>query len=186
MKFEEAYYFKILLINGFCNEYDEWLDKHLKSETPLSDITLNLALCGSDTEKIIHCLHNYCSGQDFDESFVCEKLRLFLKSAYNSNRFSKEETIYYMAHFADAHGDPGDSDIQLWDNMFYMDYYHSLAKDGILSWESFDFAFNSYLNDGTPIDSEKMWDSQKLSPKQTKVKPKTIKYILKILKGKKL
>lgn len=181
MKFEDAYYFKILIMNGFCDEYDEWLDEHLKTENPLSDIVLNLSLCGSDTNEIISCLHNYCAGQDFDESRACEKLRFFLKSAYNSNRFSKEETIYYMAHFADAHGDPGDADIQLWDNMFYMDYYYSLAKDGVLSWESFDAAFDSYINNGTPIDSEKIWQNQKTLPEQTKPKLKTVKYLLGIL-----
>ena len=50
-------------------------------------------------------------------------------------------------------GDPGDFDINLWGSMYYLDYYYSLAEDGIISWESFDFAFFSYLDNGTPVDS---------------------------------
>lgn len=42
--------------------------------------------------------------------------------------------------------------------MYYLDDYYSMAKDGIISWESFDFAFNSYLDNGTPIDSNLIWE----------------------------
>ena len=41
--------------------------------------------------------------------------------------------------------------------MYYLDDFHSLAKDGIISWESFDFAFFSYLDNGTPVDSKLVW-----------------------------
>ena len=43
-------------------------------------------------------------------------------------------------------------------SMYYLDEYHSLAKDGIISWERFDFAFFSYLDNGTPVDSNLIWN----------------------------
>lgn len=158
MKREEAYYFKILLMTGFSDGYDEWLNGYLEAEEPLSDIVLALSLCGSDVNKTISCLHNYCARHKLDESIVCDKLRLFLKQAYHSGRFGKEKTSSYMYRFALNHCDPGDFKMGLWGNMFYMDDYYSLAKDGIIPWESFDLAFHSYLDDGVPIDSELIWN----------------------------
>ncbi|MBQ9798184.1 MAG: hypothetical protein IJW50_10760, partial [Clostridia bacterium] len=45
-----------------------------------------------------------------------------------------------------------------WGSMYYLDDYYSLAEDGIISWESFDFAFFSYLDNGTPVDSNLIWN----------------------------
>ena len=165
MNREDAYYYKILLMSGLYDGYDEWLDGYLNTENPLSDIVLNLSLCGSDINKTISCLHHYCGERDFDEKFVCEKLRLFLKNGYHTGRFSKEEVVSYMYRFANAHGDPGDFEIALWDSMYYMDDYHSLAKDGIISWKRFDFAFLSFLNNGTPVDSDQLWNRSARKPK---------------------
>lgn len=155
---EDAYYYKILLMSGLSDGYDEWLDGYLNNEDPLSEIVLNLSLCGSDVNKTISCLHNYCANQALDEKLVCEKLRLFLKAAYHSGRFSKKEIISYMYCFANSHGDPGDFETAIWDSMYYMDYYHSLVEDGIILPEHFDSAFLSFLNNGTPLDANKLWN----------------------------
>ena len=152
-------------MSGFSEGYDEWLNGFLETEDSLSDVVLSLSLCGSDVNETISCLQNYCGEQDFDEKHVCEKLRLFLKDGYYSGRFSKEETVAYMYRFASSHGDPGGFEMDIWGVMFYMDYYHSLAKDGLISWDRFDSAFLSYLNDGSPLDIEKLWDRQQKVPR---------------------
>ena len=157
MKREDAFYYKNLLMLGFSDGYDEWLNYYLELEDPLSDIVLELSCCGSDVNKTISILHNYCTEQPFDESATCNKLRLFFKEAYYSNRMSKEEISSTLYRLALNVGDPGDFDIGLWGSMYYLDDYHSLAKEGIISWESFDFAFFSYLNNGTPLDSNLIW-----------------------------
>lgn len=167
LKYEDAYYFKILLMSGFNDGYDEWLDGYLEAENPLSDIVLDLSSCGSNLNKTISCLHNYCMEHDFDERDVCDKLRLFLKEAYYSNRMSKEEVVSSMYRFAVNHGDPGDFELDLWGDMFYMDDYYSLAKDGIISCERFDFAFHRYLDDGTHVDKELIWNETKQSSTQS-------------------
>lgn len=155
---EDACYFKILLSSGLSDGYDEWLDLYLNKEDPLSDIVLNLALCGSDVNKTISCLYIFCAEKAFDEKLVCEKLRLFLKDAYHTGRFSKEEVLSYMYRFAAAQGDPGDFEIAAWDSMYYFDYYHSLVEEGLILKERFDAAFFSFLDDGIPLDSDKLWN----------------------------
>ena len=160
MKREDAFYYMNLLLLGFCDGYDDWLNYYLETESPLSDIVLELSLCGSDVNKTVSLLHNYCAEQKFDEIDSHDKLRLFFKDAYHSNRMSKEEVVSTMYRLSLNIGDPGDFDIKLWGSMYYLDYYFSLAEDGIIPRENFDFAFFSYLDNGTPIDTELIWKKQ--------------------------
>ena len=161
---EDAYYYKILLMAGIEDGYDQWLDGFLENEDPLSDIVLNLSLCGSDVNATITCLHNFCAEETLDERAVVEKLRLFLKEAYHTGRMTKEETVSYMYSFAICHGDSEDFDPKIWDDMYYLDDYYALAEEGIISWENFDAQFLAYLNDGIPLDGDKMWNNQKKRP----------------------
>lgn len=159
MKREDAFYYMNLLLLGFSDGYDEWLESYLKTDEPMSDLVIDLYFCGSDVEKTISLLHNYCIEQEFDKSVVSDKFRLFFKDAYYSGRMNKDEVVSAMYKLVGNIGDPGDYnfDYDLWGDMYYFDDYYSLAKDGIISWESFDFAFHSYLDNGTPIDSNLIW-----------------------------
>lgn len=161
MKREDAFYHKIMLMTGLDDGYDEWLSYYLKSENPLSKVALELACCGSDINKTISVLDNFCMEQPFDEAVVCDRLRAYFKNAYYTNRMSKEEISATMHRLALNVGDPGDFDIHLWGSMYYMDYYYSLAKDGMISWKNFDFAFCSYLDNGIPVDSNRIWNTRK-------------------------
>jgi len=161
LKREEAFYYKNLLLSGFSDGYDEWLNNYLETEEPLSDVVLELSLCGSDVEKTISVLHNFCAEQEFDEAAVSDNLRLFFKGAYYSGRMGKEEVINNMYQLAENIGDPGSFDSALWGSMYYLKYYHSLAKEGVILMERFDFAFYSYLDNGIPIDTELIWGRKK-------------------------
>ena len=176
MKREDAFYYKNLLLLGFSDGYDEWLNYYLEKESPLSDIVLELSLCGSDVNKTISLLHNYCAEQNFDKAVSHDKLRLFFKNAYYSNRMSKEEVLSTMYRLSLNIGDPGDFDIKLWGSMYYLDYYYGLALDGVIPMENFDFAFFSYLDNGTPLDSDLIWR------KSMKKKPSLLDKIKSILK----
>ena len=163
MKREDAFYHKILLMTGLDDGYDEWLNYYLESEDPLSDIVLELACCGSDVNKTISTLHSYCAEQPFDVADVCDRVRMFYHKAYYSKQMSKEEVISSMYHLARNVGDPADSafDEHLWGSMYYLDYYHDLVKDGLISLEDFDFAFFSYLDNGIPVDTNRIWGNGK-------------------------
>ena len=163
LKREDAFYHKLLLMSGLDDGYDKWLNHYLESENPLSNIVLELACCGSDINRTISVLHNFCAEQPFDETAVCHRIRLFYKNAYYSNRMSKEEIVSSMYHLVNNIGDPGDADldVHLWGDMYYLDDYHNLATDGLISMENFDFAFFSYLNNGIPVDSNRIWNHNK-------------------------
>lgn len=150
MNYNEAYYFKILLTNGISEGYDQWLNSYLETEQPLSDIVLNL--CGADANQTITYLHNY-SVNKFDQETVCGLLREYLKREYDAKKLSMEEVCALMYRFSITHGDPCDYDFDedVWGDMFYIDEYYSLAKEGVISMEKFEKAFNSYLNHGISL-----------------------------------
>ena len=158
MKREDAFFHKLMLMTGLDDDYDKWLNCYLESENPLSDVVLELACCGADVNKTISVLHNFCGEQSFDEAVVCDRVRTYFKDAYYKKRMSKEEISSAMYRLALNVGDPGDFNIHLWGSMYYLDEYYSLAKDGIISWERFDFAFFSYLDNGIPVDFDRIWN----------------------------
>lgn len=161
MNREDAYYYKILLMNGIYDDYDNWLYSYLTTEEPLSDIVLELGWCGSDINKTISCLHNFCLEQPFNERIVCDKLRTFLKESYNKNLYTIEEICTLMYNFVLAHGDPIDLDMSIWGDMFYLDDYWLNTKDGLCSKEKLEDAVLSYLNEGTPVDYNSLWNIRK-------------------------
>ena len=161
MNREDAFYYENLLVIGFSDEYDKWLKSLLETENPLSGITLDLANCGAEKNKTISVLRQYRLEQPIDEKNVCRRLRLFLKTSYDSGQMEKGQVVSAMYTIASHIGDPGDFNIEIWGDMFYFDDYYSLAKEGILAWEGFDKAFFAYLNDGISLDSEKIWGYNK-------------------------
>ena len=166
MKREDAFYHKILLMTGLNDGYDEWLNYYLETENPLSDVVLELACCDSDVNKIISVLHNFCTEQPFDVAAVCDRVRLFFKNAYHANKMDKKEIVSTMYRLTLSVGDPGDFDIDLWGSMAYLSEYYSLTEEGMISWERFDFAFFSYLDNGTPLDSDLLWNANAKWSKQ--------------------
>ena len=147
---EEACYYKILLSNGITDGYSQWLNEHLESEDPLSDIVLNLSFCESNTDETIRYLHNYCAEEKFDEKAVCTMLREFLKKTYYEKRFSMEEVCSLMYGFSQTVDDPGGFD-NIWLDMFSMKAIYEESADGYLSMNDFVKAFHSYLDNGESI-----------------------------------
>lgn len=161
LKREDAFYHKLMLMTGLDDGYDKWLNYYLEAENPLSNIVLELACCGSDVNKTISVLHNFCAEQPFDEVAVSNRVRLYFKNAYHANKMSKEEIVSTMYRLVLNVGDPGDFHTHIWGSMYYLEDYYSLAKDWVISWECFDFAFFSYLDNGVPVDSYRIWDYNK-------------------------
>ncbi len=159
---EEAFYYKVLLSCGIYDGYSDWLNYHLESEEPLSDIVLKLSFCGSNNNETIGLLHNYCLKNGFDGKNVCAKLRLFLKDAFYSGRMSKEVVISKMYLFAEnVEETTFELDMNVWGDMFYMNEYYSFVLEKVLSEKMFDSAFFEYLNNGTPIVFSSLFSSAK-------------------------
>ncbi len=55
LKREDAYYYMNLLLLGFSDGYDEWLESYLKTDEPMSDLVIDLYFSGSDVKKLYLC-----------------------------------------------------------------------------------------------------------------------------------
>ena len=164
MKIEDAYYHLLLLKAGLDDGYDAWLDEYLDREDPLSDIVLDLALCGSDLNKTISCLNSYCgSHPELDERKLRERLRLFLKSLFHTGRMNQRAVAEAMYSIAYAHGAPWDLESEIWGDFYDLEDYLSLVEDGIASRELFDAMFQRFLDDGIPLDGTVWLPPQKPS-----------------------
>ncbi len=156
---EDAFYYECLLAIGYPGEYGEWLDSALESGPPFSDITLELVDCRQNVNSIISVLREYRSDQLPDEEIVLDKLRQFLKKAYHSGQMTKDEVVSSMLALVSHAAALGPINWDLWGSMdTFIDYY-DLAKDGILAWDTVDSALFDFLDNGIPLDSEKIWGS---------------------------
>lgn len=153
-------YEKLLLIAGFTDSYDTWLDGYLEAEDPLSDVVLDLTECGSDIPRVISVLHNYCIGRDGDENAVAEKLRRFLYDEYKAGRITVAECINELNGFAENSGNMYSSP---WSSMSYV------ADMADYLYECYDFvdeakfaeALEDYLANGTDM---KFGDIMRMTP----------------------
>ena len=160
---EDAFYYKHLLILGITDGYYEWLDDCLKTEEPLSDITLELSYCGSDVNKAISLLHQFCSEHPIDDSVAYKKFMSFFKEEYDSGRMSKKEISVTLHRLVSDMGGPYDLDYSLWGELYNLDEYYSLAEEDIISFENYDSIFFSLLND-IPIEPNAVWNNYKPKP----------------------
>lgn len=158
MEREDAFYHKLLIMSCLDDGYDEWLNRYLVAENPLSDIVLELAYCGSDVNKTISILHHFCAEGQFDMAAVGNRIRQFFRRAYDAKELSKEEILTAMQRTVANAGNQNDLfRIPVWESMDILADYYQLAQEGIITWERFDFAFFSYLNNGTLVDSNLIW-----------------------------
>ena len=93
MTFEYAAYFKLLLLCGYNDELQKYIDTALIEQNPISDIVLELSTSSSDDKKMLSALNEYLlqvkdTGIDYDKT-VFELVMSFLKIKYI------EEPLYY-------------------------------------------------------------------------------------------
>lgn len=163
---EEAYYHRILLSCGFDSEYDEWLESLLEEE-PLSDLALDLVYCGSDNKRVIGCLENYCRDAVLDAEKVCDLLRGFLRDRYYSDKISIGELAKTMRLFANSY-EFGDHVLDLHSgmhSMYFMWDYYDLTDIGIIKPEEYEKAILAFINDGTHVNYEALWNKGEVRTK---------------------
>ncbi|MBO5111176.1 MAG: hypothetical protein J6D21_10745 [Clostridia bacterium] len=151
---EEAYYRQILLMSGFADFYDAWLDSLLIEEDPLSDVVLRLSECGGDQNQIVSALHSYCQSGSVDEWAVHESLRLFLKQAYGAGEMTRAEVASAMYRFSVNHHAVTGHD---WEDMNRLSDYYSLAPHRADGLSCFDAVFLPFLNDDISLE-DKFWN----------------------------
>lgn len=148
MTYEYAAYFRLLLLCGYNDELQQYVDKALVEEEPLSDVVLELALTGADDRKKLSVLNEYLrqtddSDIDYDNA-VFDYVMSFLKRKYIDESMSLEAVTELMYRFAIYtkrwHDEP-------WYTMDTMSGVLSEVRDGCVSIEVYRRRFEKFIND---------------------------------------
>ena len=146
---EDAYYERIMLLCGYWDNYDEWLDFYLKTENPLSNILLELLDCHGDIKEIEHRLNLYCLESPFDEESVYVRLRSYLRDGYKNKTLTEDDVMSALFRFSQKI--PG-CDFQ--DQCGCLSDYYDLAENGILDMKKVVVELNRWLDHGGRVNTE--------------------------------
>lgn len=152
---EDAYYERILLLCGFWEQYDQWLDFYLETEEPLSDIVLELLDCRGDMKEVEYRLNLYCLEKPFDEESVYTRLREYLWDRYSKNVFTKDDVMVALFRFS------RNIPCCLFSNQcLTLSNYYLLVEEGIVDAERFDRVLIRYLRSGEDFDMAEFWNER--------------------------
>lgn len=148
MTYEYAAYLRLLLLCGYNDELQRYVDIALVEEDPLSDVVLELSLTGTDDRNKLSVLNEYLrqtndSDIDYDNT-VFGYVISFLKSKYFDEAKPLEEVTELMDRLAMYTGRWID---EPWFTMGVMPYLFDAVKAGCLSIEEYRQRFEQFLND---------------------------------------
>lgn len=143
----EITYLKILLILGYPEPLDLWLDERLQAENPLSELVLSLSFCRSDRNKSLSALNEYLSDKEIDEEKLAAKFRNLVLAAYEKDEEQLEELLNFMytvsIHVPTPHK-------VCWFAFGYLGEYYEEIRTGYWQYSLSDFkkAFRQWLISG--------------------------------------
>lgn len=148
MTFEQAIYYKYLLICGFSDELNQHINNCLNNENPISDIIINLSTCGYDSKKILAVLNEFIlrvpeEQIDYDKVFTL--VLEFLRTQYVEEKLSIQKLTDLMYQISIS---TEKSIKNPWWTMNILGDLYSEAKAGCITMESFMDAFESFINEG--------------------------------------
>lgn len=103
MTYEYAIYFKLLLLCGYKDEMEQFLDTALVEQDPLSYVVLELVTNGSDDKKTLFILNEYiwqAQDSDIDYEAVFKLVMAFLKRRYVEDAMSIQDITALMKRIA--------------------------------------------------------------------------------------
>ena len=153
VSFEEARYWEMLLQVGLDEDYDAWLDRRLEEEEPLSDLVTELAFCRSDRVETLHCLHEHTNHRFVDEEKLFTLVWQYLHDLYVSGRMERAALVNNMYALAEASGNIHE---EPWLSMDVLGLLYDEAKDGYVTVESVDRAFEAFIMERKPVTWEQI------------------------------
>lgn len=150
MTYEYAVYFKLLLLCGYKDELQQYIDDALAEQDPLSDIVIALSAAGSDDKKVLSVLNEYLlqvkdSDIDYDVT-VFDYVMSFLKRRYIEDAMPMKditELMYRLALHTERYWD------EPWYTMHRMEDLFDEAEIGYIDKEDYQRKFEAFINDRT-------------------------------------
>ncbi len=151
MTYEYAAYLRLLLLCGYREELDGYIDNALMTQSSLSDLTLALLSSRSDDKNTLSVLNAYLmDGSDTDidyDNTVFDLILAFLQKKYRTKALSMKavtELMHRIALYAERRNEP-------WYSMYSMNGLYEETETDYLDKASFLQAFEQFLNHKVPI-----------------------------------
>lgn len=144
---EYAVYFKLLLLCGYKDDMEQFLDAALVEQNILSDIVLELSLTGSDDKKRLSILNEYIwQVQDFDIDYeaVFKLVMAFLRRRYVEDAMPIKDIANLMeriALYTERYFD------EPWQTMYLLGTLFDEAEEGYIDNADYRRKFDAFLND---------------------------------------
>lgn len=150
MTYEYAVYFKLLLLCGYRDELQQYIDHALAEQDPLSDIIITLSTTGDDENNILSVLNEYLlqvkdSDIDYDGT-VFDLVMTFLRKKYSDKSLPMKpmtELMYRLAISTERYlNEP-------WSTMYLMGDLYDEAKAGYIDKSDYLRKYESFINNKT-------------------------------------
>ena len=150
MTYEYAVFYRLLLLCGYKDELQQYIDDALVDQDPLSNIVLELSTTGSDDKKMLSVLNEYLlqvkdSDIDYDVT-VFDYVMSFLKRKYVKDAMPMKditELMYRLALYTERYPD------EPWYSMYLMSDLFNDAEAGYIDKENYQRKFEAFINDRT-------------------------------------
>lgn len=151
MTYEQAAYFKLLLLSGYTDELQRHIDSALLEQVTPSNIILELSTLGLDNKKTLSVLNDYLrqgnSNIDWDKK-VFDMVISFLKNAYEHDNISMKKITDLMYQFA-VHSERYFN--EPWQTMYYMGDLFDEAEAGYIDKADFQQNFERFIKSNTQL-----------------------------------
>lgn len=155
--YEEAYFYKLLLENGFVGEVDQWIDNIAVNNDTLEGINLDLVSALGDSNKIISSLHNYLLDKKIDDKSVCERLRLFIKDKVDNDKISILEAANILYYFSCENEKMHE---EYWHDFYTIGIYKEYFEEDFLDEAEFNSIVKQFLETGNQVDANDFWNKR--------------------------
>lgn len=148
MTYDYAVFFKLLLLCGYKDELEQYIDTALEEQDPISDIVLELSCAGFDDKKKLSILNEYLlqakdSDIDYDQS-VFKLVMSFLKRKYIEDAMSMKDItdlMYQIALHTERYlNEP-------WNTIYSMGVLFDEAEEGYIDKDDYKRKFDTFIND---------------------------------------
>ncbi len=147
MTYEYAAYFKLLLLCGYKEELQQYIDNALMEQNPISDIILSLSFTGGNDKTILTRLNEYLLDADTDyNGAVFDLVLSFLRKKYHDASMSTQaiaELMYHIALYTERYFD------EPWHTMYYLGDFFAEAEAGYMDKTDYLLKFDAFINNRT-------------------------------------
>ena len=151
LTYEEAYFYKLILLCGFYEEVNEWIDNITTNIDVLEGIYLDLVCNQDNLNELISCLYSYICNNKIDDKGLCDRLRLFIKEKIDKGEISYEEAANSLCGFA-IKSEKWEE--EPWKDFYMISVYGDYMDGGFLDVEDYHKIVSEFVNTGRLLHPE--------------------------------